>query len=281
MRWLVQLSTSWSQAVCDHPGKASCAAGERSQQVGRQSQVPSTQKTGSMSFLHIAEVLQDALLPLLEARDLTALACTSKQLRQLVLGTRAPIWKAAARQFLPKANHPLVQPDSQASIQAALQSYSEYKRNIRGGAFSKQVVSASSATFSATGSHLAVMDSGGFVKVYDAKTYQLVTDFGGFGKQHLAVQWGLEGTFGILTVEHDEPLPSGGSGDRSGGLADPNYVTLCYGNLASERDPPWSLLQRTAVRRRDNFDGEDELPISPDLSKTKATVCLDSYGRSC
>ena len=50
-----------------------------------------------ISFIDVASILQRVILPLLEARDLAALACTSRELKQLAYDQPASVWEAAAR----------------------------------------------------------------------------------------------------------------------------------------------------------------------------------------
>ncbi|KAK9809403.1 hypothetical protein WJX73_003077 [Symbiochloris irregularis] len=87
-------------------------------------------QTRKMGLADIARIFQHELLSLLEATDLAALACASKDLNVTVYESPLAIWEAAARRFLPEP-HPLDQPATRHSIQAALQDYSDATHNIR------------------------------------------------------------------------------------------------------------------------------------------------------
>ena len=50
---------------------------------------------GAAGFLASTEVLEHVLLPLLTARDLFKLSCTSKAMRQWLLGTSPRLWQAS------------------------------------------------------------------------------------------------------------------------------------------------------------------------------------------
>ncbi|KAK9802913.1 hypothetical protein WJX73_005752 [Symbiochloris irregularis] len=132
-----------------------------------------------MGLPDVVRILDHLLLPLLDARAVSLLACTSRELRQAVYGSSPAIWEAAARRSLPEP-HPLQQPATRSSIQASLQAYADATRNIRNStATHKQVHHARCATFNATASHLAVMQlqEGWAVKIFETDSMRCVTSY--------------------------------------------------------------------------------------------------------
>ncbi|KAK9794617.1 hypothetical protein WJX73_010523 [Symbiochloris irregularis] len=129
-----------------------------------------------MGLPHVARILHHLLFPLLDASALAALACTSTELRAAVYETSPAIWEAAARRSLPQP-HPLQQPATRSSIQAALQAYAHATRTVKAGtATHKHLNHASKASFNATASHLAVFHKGD-VKIFETES---ITSFEGF-----------------------------------------------------------------------------------------------------
>ncbi|KAK9785423.1 hypothetical protein WJX73_006465 [Symbiochloris irregularis] len=127
----------------------------------------------TISLTDIGGVLPHMILPLLAAKDLACLSCTTKELRGFVYDSPAPVWEAAARRLLPKS-HPLGQALPRSRIQAALQTYSDSMRNIGSGTCTQERKAASEVSFNATGSHLAILLED-CVKIYDAETFERVT----------------------------------------------------------------------------------------------------------
>ncbi|KAK9792259.1 hypothetical protein WJX73_000107 [Symbiochloris irregularis] len=206
----------------------------------------------SMTLVDAARVVHLKLFPMLKAEDLGSLACVSKELRKLAYGLPAHTWEAAARQLLPEP-HPFPQPVTLASIQKALQSYSNVSRHIRAGKAVHKRVQAHKAVFNAAGSHIAVVTEDGVAKVYDMDSCCCVTSFEGYGTRHSDVKWAEQGTLGMLTVEHSDL-----------------GTAICYGDLVhvpeSMRAQPWQALRCLKLPRRPGYHMMVKR-LSPDLSK--------------
>ncbi|KAK9809371.1 hypothetical protein WJX73_009171 [Symbiochloris irregularis] len=112
-----------------------------------------------------SSVAELALLPLLEAKDLLALACSSKALMQLVYAAPVPLWEAAARRTLPAA-HPLPGPTTRQTVQRALQLYHSTECSIKSGAAMHGRIAINQLRFSSTGAYLAVVQQH-YVSLYE------------------------------------------------------------------------------------------------------------------
>ncbi|KAK9813632.1 hypothetical protein WJX73_000903 [Symbiochloris irregularis] len=82
----------------------------------------------SVGLAEVADALQTLVLPLLDARTLCCLACTSTTFKEWVYGSPVPVWEAAARRDLPRP-YPLPQPSIRQSIQQALRAHAEGEWN--------------------------------------------------------------------------------------------------------------------------------------------------------
>ncbi|KAK9800282.1 hypothetical protein WJX73_003361 [Symbiochloris irregularis] len=220
------------------------------------------------SLLEVQFVLQPQILPLLDGPDLGSLACTSKAFNSRIGGLSDVVWEAAARRFLPRT-HPLPKlPVSSSSIQETLRAYGKATSNIKAGRASSKLIRAQNASFSATGSHLAVetsMTPTGFtdvVKIYEMKTQHCVRTFQNPEEGSLTAEWGSSGTMGLLKVWLD---------DDEGGCA----IILCYGDLVniseSVQGYPWGL---ETLSLADGFMMLDYYSFcpAPDLSKVMISM---------
>ncbi|KAK9813696.1 hypothetical protein WJX73_003996 [Symbiochloris irregularis] len=140
----------------------------------------------TLSVPEMVTAFQDCVAPLLDARDLGALACTSTTFKQVIDALAVSVWETAARRHLPEP-HPVVQPPTQEGSRQALQAYSGTIQNLRAGLVTRKRILATSASFNATGSHLGVIENK-FVKVYETEGFTCVSDFTGLGVQHTSLQ---------------------------------------------------------------------------------------------
>ncbi|KAK9799378.1 hypothetical protein WJX73_006782 [Symbiochloris irregularis] len=108
----------------------------------------------AVALLDVPDILQQVILPLLDAPSLAVITCTCKDLRRLVYDSPG-VFATAARRHLPRS-YPLARSASRATLQAALKTYTAAQHNIAAGVYTKkELLEVTEASFNASGSHMA------------------------------------------------------------------------------------------------------------------------------